>query len=316
MRHSLHNAPEYSRRTRHGPLRRRGVGFAELAGGSGPYGRGYSRVLAGTHGYPRYSAARVGARRRWSTAWVLAGTPGTARVLACNGCCGTAEGRVAVVPSCAGAYVSGDRGSNACPAGSARIETEAACRTAVAAAGKTPYPFFVMTSPYVPRGCYYNTNTDLAVFNPHAVGAGDFGYHLLCAALATTGAPLPSVLTWVLKGYSRMVLRGYSEGYSQGTHMGTHMGTGRGTGRGTRRVLSGYSKGTQMGFQTRVLNGHSEGYSKVVLKGYSQQRRKCFGCLRQYSWDRWVGSARQRCAHSEYGVCRLVVGGSIISGTP
>ncbi len=40
-----------------------------------------------------------------------------------------------MVLSCAGAYVSGAEGSNVCPAGSARIETEAACRTAVAAAG-------------------------------------------------------------------------------------------------------------------------------------------------------------------------------------
>ena len=123
---------------------------------------------------------------------VLAGTAGTARVLECNGCGGTAEGPRVAVLSCAGAYVYGAAGSNACPAGSVRIETEAACRTAVAAAGKTPstsYPF-VETDAGWPRGCYYVTASNYAYFNTHAVGAGWSGYQLLCAALATTtGAP-------------------------------------------------------------------------------------------------------------------------------
>jgi hypothetical protein len=106
--------------------------------------------------------------------------------------------RVAVL-SCAGAYVSGAAGSNECPAGSARIEAEAACRTAVAAAGKTagstefrPFLPFVETASLVPRGCYYYafpTGTNYAYFNMHAVGAGHYGTQLLCAAL-TTGAPL------------------------------------------------------------------------------------------------------------------------------
>ncbi len=95
------------------------------------------------------------------------------------------------VPSCAGAYVSGAAGSNECPAGSARIETEAACRTAAAAAGKTPDPsLFVETEPDYPRGCYYYSIDNYAYFNTHAVGAGSSGSRLLCAALATTGAPL------------------------------------------------------------------------------------------------------------------------------
>ncbi len=90
--------------------------------------------------------------------------------------------------SCAGAYVSGAVGSNECPAGSVRIEAEAACCTAAAAAGK---PFGgVMTSPDVPRGCYHGISTNYAAFNPHAVGAGYYATQLLCAALATTGAPL------------------------------------------------------------------------------------------------------------------------------
>ncbi len=97
-----------------------------------------------------------------------------------------------MVLSCAGAYVSGAAGSNECPAGSMRIETEAACRTAAAAAGKpagsTLYPF-VETNSIYPRGCYYFTSTNNAYLNAHAVGGGNPGYQLLCAALATTGAP-------------------------------------------------------------------------------------------------------------------------------
>jgi hypothetical protein len=90
------------------------------------------------------------------------------------------------VRSCAGAYVSGASGSNACPAGSARIETEDACRTAAAAAGKTPAYSFVETRFNSPRGCYYYGN--YAYFNRDAVGFGYLFYQLLCTAV--TGAPL------------------------------------------------------------------------------------------------------------------------------
>ncbi len=95
------------------------------------------------------------------------------------------------MPSCAGAYVAGAAGSNACPAGSARIQAEAACRTAVTATGKTAGGFaFVETFSTAPRGCYFVTATNFAYFNKDAVGAGDSTAQLLCAALATTGAPL------------------------------------------------------------------------------------------------------------------------------
>ncbi len=93
-----------------------------------------------------------------------------------------------VVLSCAGAYVSGAAGSNACPAGSVRIVTEAACRTAAAAAGKTFD--WVETSAVFPRGCYYDTDDNNAYFNTHAVGAGNSEAQLLCTAV-TTGAPAP-----------------------------------------------------------------------------------------------------------------------------
>ncbi len=72
-----------------------------------------------------------------------------------------------------------------------RIGTEAACRTAAAAAVKTPASPFVVTHSGYPRSCYYVTSTNNAFFNTDAVGAGRSGYQLLCAALVITGAPPP-----------------------------------------------------------------------------------------------------------------------------
>ncbi len=87
--------------------------------------------------------------------------------------------------------MSGADGSNECPAGSVRIETEAACSTAAAAAGKPVASGIVGTFPGYPRGCYYYTGSGgSAYFNPHVSGAGRAGYQLLCAAVTTTGAPL------------------------------------------------------------------------------------------------------------------------------
>jgi hypothetical protein len=92
--------------------------------------------------------------------------------------------------SCAGVYISGAIDSNACPAGSVRIEDEAACRTAAAAAGKpVPSLYFVQTFSAYPRGCYYVTTTNNAYFNAHAVGAGSSRYQLLCAAVTTGALP-------------------------------------------------------------------------------------------------------------------------------
>ncbi len=116
-------------------------------------------------------------------------SPGTARVLECTAAAAMPRAARAVL-SCAGTFVSGDLGSNECPAGSVRIVTEAACRTAAAAAGKTLYSPFVVTYPARPRGCTY-TSTNDAYFNTHAVGAGFIYERLLCAAATTTGAPPP-----------------------------------------------------------------------------------------------------------------------------
>ena len=119
--------------------------------------------------------------------------------------------------SCAGVYVYGDRGSNECPAGSVRIETEAACRTAAAAAGKRIDSSFVVTESAYPRGCF-STGCDpvepycnYAYFNAHPLGAAptDYGQRLLCAAV-TTGAPpraCARVDARVYAGVSRMVGR-------------------------------------------------------------------------------------------------------------
>ncbi len=95
----------------------------------------------------------------------------------------------------------GAAGSNECPAGSVRIEAEAACRTAVAAAGMTANLDFVETDSDYPRGCYYYyvevQTVSAAVgssngpyFNTQAVGAGNADTRLLCAA-DTVGAPPP-----------------------------------------------------------------------------------------------------------------------------
>ncbi len=82
--------------------------------------------------------------------------------------------------------MSGAAGSNACPAGSARIVTEAACRTAAPAVGRTFA--FVVTLSDSPRGCYYWTSNNKAYFNDHEDGAGHWGAQLLCSV--TTGAPI------------------------------------------------------------------------------------------------------------------------------
>ncbi len=87
--------------------------------------------------------------------------------------------------SCAG-YIGGAALSDECPAGSVRIESEAACRTAAAAVGKTFC--CVLARSYLPRGCYYDTYGNNAAFNNVAVGAGHAQAKLLCAE-GTTSAP-------------------------------------------------------------------------------------------------------------------------------
>jgi hypothetical protein len=131
--------------------------------------------------------ALAGGRRRRCTGWDSRAFPRYRSHTGVRGCCGKAEGR-AYGASCAGTHVSGDLGSNECPADSVRIEAEAACRTAAAAAGKTPYQAFVETDAGWPRGCYYTTS-NTAYFNTHLVGAGLARAQLLCAVVSA-GAPI------------------------------------------------------------------------------------------------------------------------------
>ncbi len=105
--------------------------------------------------------------------------------------------------------MSGATDSNECPAGSGRIDTEAACRTSAVAAGMTPGWPFVQTRSDVPRGCYYHTFGNYAYFNTHVVGAGHPTARLLC----TTGARVPH--RWLTQRGTLGVL----QEYSQGTHM-------------------------------------------------------------------------------------------------
>jgi hypothetical protein len=137
------------------------------------------------------------------------------------------------VLSCAGAYVAGAAGSNACPAGSARIVTADACRTAVTAAGKTAAPTLVETNSDFPRGCYYTTANNFAWFNTHAVGGGNSASQPLCAATVATGAPPHTPLTptrvccAVLAGVASYNANGLNidpHAYMS-THIYTHMST-------------------------------------------------------------------------------------------
>jgi hypothetical protein len=188
------------------------------------------------------------------------------------------------VPSCAGAYVSGAAGSNACPAGSVRIETQAACRTAATAAGKTVSSFFVVTDPYVPRGCYYASSSasvydNYAYFNPHPVGYGDFFYRLLCAV--TSGAPRAH--TCACSGYSRgtgycagswVVCCGVLTTYCTGARTSVGHALPRGCGAdvprsvGQRRVVRGASQSGTLPYSTGTHG---------VLCGTRGQRIGCGG---------------------------------------
>jgi hypothetical protein len=80
-------------------------------------------------------------------------------------------------------YVLGGWDTNECPAGSVRIETEAACRTAAAATGKT-FTSVVDWSTLM-RGCFYWNGNNQAHYNTHAVGAVHHDAHLICGAPST-----------------------------------------------------------------------------------------------------------------------------------
>jgi hypothetical protein len=183
------------------------------------------------------------------------------------------------MPACAGAYVSGDEGVNECPAGSMRIETEAACRTAAAAAGKTvdSSVFVVKWSPVL-RGCHYSiygSYINYAYLNTHAVGARDPTARLLCA-VETTGAPF--------------------------THRRARARTGDSRARPVRVLFkwvlkNGRSKGTRKG-------GTQKGYSQVLQTAEKLLR------VRAYSWD-IGGQCSAMCVWGTLRVWLVSVDGSI-----
>jgi hypothetical protein len=158
-----HTGPHGARQELHGTqawLRRTGGYFGCMWAGTG------RMVLPGSGGLPQFCGYR----------WLLAYAG--------------LYGRLGLRMSCAG-YTSGADGSNSCPAGSVRIETQAACRTAAAAAGKTAGAPFAVAFSTDPRGCYYFTSDNSAYFNTHPVGAGYSTARLLCAAVTgPTGALL------------------------------------------------------------------------------------------------------------------------------
>ena len=83
---------------------------------------------------------------------------------------------------CAAGYAWGEDGSNQCPASYYAIDTEAACESAAAAAGKAYIGS--ETDPSYPSGCFFYQDDDGFCFNAAAVGAGYPGTQLLCSGAA------------------------------------------------------------------------------------------------------------------------------------
>ncbi len=80
---------------------------------------------------------------------------------------------------------------NTCPAGAARIATEAACQTAASAMGLA-YGSSRTDSTY-PKGCYRWSDDGAVYFNPHATGGADAQSQPLCCGSAPTGVhPIPA----------------------------------------------------------------------------------------------------------------------------
>ena len=88
---------------------------------------------------------------------------------------------------CAGTFVYGDAGSNACPSGSSLIMDEATCRSAAISLGKVWVRSGATSSTTWPRGCYWWTTTIAVYVGTALPGAGNSEARLLCAV--TTGAP-------------------------------------------------------------------------------------------------------------------------------
>ena len=77
-----------------------------------------------------------------------------------------------------GAVVFGNVGSNLCPDGYMRIETESTCQSA-AAVERIAY-MDKLVSPFFPKGCFVDRQNNRVYFNTHASGAGEPDSRLLC----------------------------------------------------------------------------------------------------------------------------------------
>ncbi len=101
-------------------------------------------------------------------------------------------------PACAG-VVLGVSNTNACPLGSARIGTAAACESAAAAIRKLYGGN--ETNPGFPGGCYLNTRASVAFFNADPTGAPEPNHQPLCAGLSADCDPTRMLymraLVWV-----------------------------------------------------------------------------------------------------------------------
>lgn len=96
---------------------------------------------------------------------------------------------------CAGVYVFGALGSNSCPAGSVRIATEAACRTAASATQLT-YSATESDSSF-PVGCYHYFDFGSYVnFNTHSNGGGDRHSRPLCSPESSAGTTPGRGVAW------------------------------------------------------------------------------------------------------------------------
>ena len=183
--------------------------------------------------------------------------------------------------------MSGAVGSNECPAGSVRIETAAACRTAATATGKTPSSSFVETYSYVPRGCYSSTSTNAVFFNTDPVGAGYSAAKLLCATATRPTGALPGT-------HAQTRMHVYT-----GAHSGTWcpqrhlarasaLGVCSGTWRAQRRTVH----------VAQCVCGMRAGHVSAILRALCA----CAACS---------GAARARCASALCAHCSARYGGAV-----
>ena len=87
---------------------------------------------------------------------------------------------------CCAAFALGGASANVCPASFFRLDTEAACASAAAIAGKAFGGSVTLSG--LPGGCYWVTLGSTVYYNTHATGAANVYAQLLCAGAAETYA--------------------------------------------------------------------------------------------------------------------------------